>query len=322
MKRLLTSAVLFLCCAATSFAQFSGSGSGTESDPYLILNPIHLNQLRNYLNKSGVYFKLMANIDLTEFLEDESPSQGWQPVGNSSAAFKGILDGNGKTISGLWINRSNSDYVGFFGCTNGATIKDLTLNCNSVKGKTYVGTLSAHSTSTNVSGCTLSGSITGESYVGGCIGWGKSNTISSVSSTIDVTSSGDYAGGIIGYIEEKDNSIVDSRVVCNKISGINYVGGICGYSYSYYNPQFTKCHVESNVNGSDYVGGMLGYGGNYGPPDMTSCSFIGNVNGTSFVGGICGRYVGDATMKGCYAHANVSALGNNVGGLIPNRSLD
>ena len=101
MKRKLTFAALFLCTLMT-FAQFSGSGSGTENDPYLILNPIQLNQMRNYLNQSGVYFKLMANIDLTEFLQDENPTQGWQPVGSSSsAAFKGILDGNGKTVSGL-----------------------------------------------------------------------------------------------------------------------------------------------------------------------------------------------------------------------------
>ena len=102
MKRLLTSAAMFLCCMATSFAQFSGSGSGTESDPYLILNPIQLNQLRNFLNMEGVYFKLMNDIDLTEYLEDESPLQGWQPVGSSSSAtFKGILDGNGKKCLGF-----------------------------------------------------------------------------------------------------------------------------------------------------------------------------------------------------------------------------
>lgn len=114
MKRLLTLAAMFLCCMATSFAQFSGSGSGTENDPYLILNPIHLNQLRNFLNKEGVYFKMMADINLTEYLEDESPSMGWNPVGTSSAPFKGVLDGNGKTISGLRINRSNADNIALF----------------------------------------------------------------------------------------------------------------------------------------------------------------------------------------------------------------
>ena len=70
MKRLMTF-VAFVLCSLMTFAQFSGSGAGTENDPYLILNPIQLNQMRNYLNQSGVYFKLMANIDLTEFLQDE-----------------------------------------------------------------------------------------------------------------------------------------------------------------------------------------------------------------------------------------------------------
>ena len=115
MKRLLTSAALFLCSLLT-FAQFSGSGSGTQSDPYRITNPIHLHEMRNFLGQSNVYFKLMNNIDLTEFIEDESPTQGWQPIGTSeSSSFKGILDGNNKTISGLWINRSTTSYVGFFG---------------------------------------------------------------------------------------------------------------------------------------------------------------------------------------------------------------
>lgn len=95
MKKLLTSVAMFLC-SLLSFAQFSGSGSGTESDPYLILNPIQLNQMRNFLNKEKVYFKMMADVDLTEFLEDENPTQGWQPVGTSSAPFKGFLMGMGK----------------------------------------------------------------------------------------------------------------------------------------------------------------------------------------------------------------------------------
>ena len=307
MKRLLTLAAVFLCCIATSFAQFSGSGSGTENDPYLILNPIQLNQLRNYLNMSDVYFKLMANIDLTEFIEDEYPSQGWQPVGTSSTAFMGILDGNGKKISGLWINRSNSDYVGFFGCTNGATIKNLTLNCSSVKGKTYVGVLSANSTSTSISNCTLSGSLSGASYVGGCVGSGSYNTISSVSSTIEVTCSGDYAGGIIG--NEGSGSITGCRAVCNNISGMNNVGGICGNG----SVPLTSCHVQTNVSGNDNVGGIVGT--NNESNNITSCSFCGYVNGASNMGGICGCSYG-GTMQKCYAIAHVASSGNIVGGLV------
>ena len=142
MKRLLTFGALFLCSLLT-FAQQSMSGSGTQNDPYCITNPIHLNQLRNYLNQSGVYFKLLDDIDLTDFLENENPLQGWQPVGNSSsAAFKGILDGNGKKITGLWIDRSGSDNVGFFGYTTDATIKNVTIVASTIKGKNNVSVMS------------------------------------------------------------------------------------------------------------------------------------------------------------------------------------
>lgn len=148
MKRLLILAAMFLCCMATTFAQFSGSGSGTESDPYLILNPIQLNQLRNYLNQNGVYFKLMADINLSEFIEEEYPSVGWQPVGTSSAPFKGVLYGNGHTISGLWINRSSSDDIGFFGKLSG-TVNNLTLKGGSIIGRNRVGFLSGSVESSN-----------------------------------------------------------------------------------------------------------------------------------------------------------------------------
>lgn len=162
MKRRLILSVLFLCCAATSFAQFSGSGSGTENDPYLILNPIQLNQLRNFLNTEGVYFKLMADINLTEYLEDENPDQGWQPVGSSSsAAFKGVLDGNGKTITGLWINRESIEHVGFFGYTTGAIIKNVTVVANNIVGMNSVGGISGHSDNSTISGVSFNGTIKG-----------------------------------------------------------------------------------------------------------------------------------------------------------------
>ena len=80
MKRLLLSLALCLCSLTATFAQFSGSGSGTENDPYLIFYADQLTQVRNFLGKSGVYFKLMADIDLTDWIEENSPIR----VGNQS----------------------------------------------------------------------------------------------------------------------------------------------------------------------------------------------------------------------------------------------
>lgn len=59
-------------------AQFSGKGSGTKDDPYLITTANELNQTRNNLEAC---YKLMRDIDLTEWLSENNPSQGWMPIG-------------------------------------------------------------------------------------------------------------------------------------------------------------------------------------------------------------------------------------------------
>lgn len=295
MKKLLMFAAMFLCCVATVFAQFSGSGSGTENDPYLILNPIHLNQMRNYLNQSGVYFKLMANINVEEFIDDEWSTQGWMPIGTSSTPFKGVLDGNGKTISGFWINRPNTDYVGLFAYTNGATIKDLSINANSIKGKSYVGIVLGYSVGTTISGCIVSSN--------------------------EVIGSSDCVGGIVGRVN--GGSISECRVICNNISGANSVGGLYGRHDSDKTP-ITACHVQGNVNGGDHVGGIAGKG-----TDITNTNFCGNVTGNNQVGGICGSvydirsngYCYESTITNCYAISHVIATGNYVGGIIGQSSL-
>ena len=146
MKKRLLLLIIGLLNTIWAMAQFSGSGSGTENDPYLILNPIHLNQMRNYLGTSNVYFKLMADINLTDFLEDENPTQGWMPIGTSQSYFKGIFDGNGKTISGLWIARDTEDYVGLFGYCYEAVIKNLTIKDAVIKGNNYVGVICGRNT--------------------------------------------------------------------------------------------------------------------------------------------------------------------------------
>lgn len=310
MKRLLTSAAMFLCSLLT-FAQFSGSGSGTENDPYLILNPIQLSQMRNYLKQNGVYFKLMANIDVSEFIEDEWSSQGWMPIGTSSTPFKGVLDGNGKTISGLWIKRSNADYVGFFGYTQNATIKNVTIVAKDIVGKDNVAGLSGYSDNSTFNGVNFSATkIQGGTNVGGLAGKSNYTTISgcSIISTIEITGIGNDVGGIVGCITS--GSISECKVSCNAIIGANGVGGVFGTDNSKVAP-ITNCHVQGNINGGDDVGGICGHSSG----NITNAVFCGNVTATNKAGGISGS-CGSGTTSGCYAVAHVNASGNLVGGLI------
>jgi hypothetical protein len=325
MKKLLTFAAMFLC-SLTTFAQYSGSGSGTESDPYKIMNPIQLNQLRNYLNTQGVYFKIMSDIDLTDFLEDENPSQGWQPVGNSSsAAFKGILDGNGKKITGLWVNRSTTDNVGLFGYTSGATIKNLSIEATTIKGKDNVGGVSGYSESTTINAVSFSGKIEGGSNIGGFVGSsGDKMVLSSNTSTIEISASGDYVGGLIGKNDAGSNlSITDCKVNNGSISGNNHVGGACGgiLGSHYSSNNISNSYVHAVITGAQRVGGFSGSSEDYTHTlNLSNCGYIGNIKGDSYVGGLIGYLkktyhdlVDSQTC--CFAIGSITA-NDYVGGLI------
>lgn len=332
MKRLLTSVAMFLCCVATSFAQFSGSGSGTENDPYLILNPIQLNQMRNFLNQSGVYFKLMADIDLTEFIEDEYGSQGWKPVGTSTSRFIGELDGNGKTITGLIINRPTTDYVGLFGNATGSSIKNLSLVIN-IYGNNYVGGIAgyAHGDITN---CTVKGVIYGVNHVGGFCGE-LYGSLSSCNSSVNVHATGNHVGGLVGGdswpSEIKRTGISDCHVCDVIVEGCNYVGGLSGFCNHITNSAFYGTVIgNANVGGlagsnwtinnsfvigeisatGGNVGGLVGYCG-------SSCydSFVcGKVHGNMKVGGLIGHIEYPSKVSRCYSNASVSG-DSKVGGL-------
>lgn len=73
-------------------------GSGVSDDPYLVESAAHLDDVRSRMSENGgaVCFLQTADIDLSGY-----PS--WTPIGNDSSSFKGIYDGNGKTISDLTI---------------------------------------------------------------------------------------------------------------------------------------------------------------------------------------------------------------------------
>ena len=266
----------------------------------------------------------MADIDLTDFLEDESPSQGWQPVGTSSAPFKGVLDGNGKTVSGLWIKRANTDYVGFFGNTDGATIKNLKIVATKIVGKDNVGGISGYSKNSTINGCSFIGEIQGGTYVGGYIGSSGSNmTLFENLAEVTVTGTGDNVGGLIGK-GVGGVSVSNCKIINAKIHGGNYVGGICGTSTNGDN-NYSFCYVYSSISGVDYVGGICGQT-KYYRNNLTDCGFNGDIYANSMVGGIVGEYSQGSsyskyaspnpTLTNCYCVGNIITSGDNVGGIV------
>ena len=293
-----------ICCAIIPVcvsAQFSGSGSGTKEDPYRIYNAVQLNQVRHFCGQGVVYFSLEADIDMTEWIAENNPSQGWVPIGDASSAFAGYFNGNGHTISNLRINRPNTDYIGLFGRITNSTAKIVNLKLENADfvGKNYVGGFVGYAEYSDIDSCTFHGNITGK----------------------------DQVGGICGVMER--NTSCSSCIFYGNITGENYIGGICGRgiheTISSSDVEIIDCKSVCHISGLDFLGGIIGYDRQYAIRQrlrVEKCYSYSRINGHTDIGGICGASVcsdyGNAVFKGCYAYCNINSIedGSNLGGII------
>lgn len=273
-----TLACALMTLAGPAQAQFSGSGSGTSSDPYLIFTATQLNQMRN---AKAAYYQLMADIDIADWIDENTPTEGWNPVGNASEVFSGTLDGNGYTISGLWINRSSTNYIGLFGYISGATIQDLTIEAGKIVGAEYVGTLAGYVASSTLTNLAIKADelINSGNYTGGIAGYASASSFSDVDLQIESISGASYIGGCVGYVEKGTIKFTSCLVEAN-IYGESYIGGIVGAEYrstSSMNLSLTNCETIVNIqsDSGDCLGGLLGYMGV--GKGVSSSSYIKNI---------------------------------------------
>ena len=219
-----------------------------------------------------------------------TPAQTWTPIGNSSYKYAGVFDGQGHTISGVYINGSNS-YVGMFGNIGAGTVKNVVLADSYIKGYSYVGG--------------ICGYINGAAQISNCHN----------SATVYASYDGDAcAGGICGYMGNSSATI--SGCTNNGYISVyrRCVGGICGYQSS---GTITNCHnngrIYANAGNStgnySYAGGISGYMDNYSYANISYCYNTGAVEGKgTYTGGIAGRIYGKITY--CYNVGMVTASSN------------
>lgn len=311
------SAFVFLLISFNTKAQFSGSGNGTEQEPYQISNATQLDEVRNFLGQtnSNIHFIMMNDIDLTSLIADKYPVVGWQPIGNldnpETSAFYGAFQGNGFTIKNLWISRNETDGLGLFGFTKDAIINNLNiqLSTTGITGGNYVGILAGQSEGGNITNIKTSGTITALSYLGGLLGSSASEAlIQNNSADVIINATGSYVGGLIG-----ENSSPVSN--CHSFGEINvdgdYSGGLIGKTSAEVTDCSSASHVK-NTGGSftgNFMGGLIGV--NQAPVNNSNAS--GNVTGISTLGGLVGDSY--APISNSYATGNISGR-MWVGGLV------
>lgn len=316
---------------ATAFA----GGSGTAEDPYQIANGAQLARFAAMVNgtldgtqqNTAACGKLTADILLNNtegwesWDETTAPANSWTPIGSYEQQFTGILDGDGHSVIGIYINNSEADYqglVGFLG--ESGTLQNLGVEASYIKGNEWVGGLCGANSQGTVSNCYNSATIIGyediggvcginnngdltncynigkiegsKSYVGGVCGYNVSSTMTNCYNTGSVAGTGDYyTGGVCGYNWGTVSNCYNSGSVTSTGS---YTGGVCGRNMM---STVTNSYNSGNVTGTgDYTGGVCGYNDQ---GTVTNCYNTGSIADGSYAGGVCGR-TWSATVTNCY----------------------
>lgn len=225
-----------------------------------------------------------------------SSFKAWRPMGmadeNGEGYYKGIFDGNGHSISGLYVNRDESDDVddrfkvgiGLFGYYSGVT-RNLSVLDSYMRGEDCIGGIFGYNDGGTIQNCYSAATVCGDSYIGGICGRSEGDSI--IENCYNT-----------GYVYGTTRSI----------------GGICGDNYS----TIESCYNIGIVNGEFNVGGIVGGSSGSGNTIwIKDCYNRGNVIGdTKDIGGI-GGYIGYSLVENCYSQATVSG-NTNVGGICGN----
>ncbi len=174
---------------------------------------------------------------------------------------------------------------------SGCNVTNILITCNTNSGG-LVGSIYGG----NVINCNVTGTIYGNSYIGGIVGF---------------VNDGDYT-----YIK---NSNTDIDIICNGTGfGSGHIGGICGQAYtSIENSHATGSIRNIGLSDMTSVGGLVGTHSGGDIVNSTASVDITTENeNNSEYGGLIGTSYSSGIISRCSAHGNITASGDYMGGLI------
>ena len=272
-------------------------GDGKTGNPYIITKAEELAWFRDQVNGGNNFIcaKISEDVEVIDMstvchAEDKSQNLGelsWKPIGKYDYGYqyRGTFDGNGKTITNLYINASQNN-VGLFGYTYKGTIKNLTFEYANV-------------TNTGVFTGILVGYATGDTNISNLRNIKISNTCQ--------IKGGKETGGIAGDFNGNAYNCVNYATV----QGNNRVGGLFGYC-SNKKSSITTCANYGNVTAtSTNAGGLVGY---FISGTIQDCANYGDVKGTERVAGMAG-YVSKGKIQNVFNYGNISATNSTDAGM-------
>ena len=234
--------------------------------------------------------------------ENSATFRTWTPIGSGS--YFGTFDGQGFTVSGLYFNDANTNFVGLFGhIGENGSVSNVGVVDSYFSGKQYVSGVCGVNAGT-ITNCYHTGTVSGASCVGGVCG-SNSKGITNCYNAGIVSGTISSIGGVCGY---NGYGTITNCYNIGTVNGNNAVGGVCGYNCGD-NSIISNCHNTGTVSGEQYVGGVCGRNDNV---TITNCYNTGAVSGTDRIGGVCGNNSG--TITNCYNAGKVSGA-ERVGGV-------
>ncbi len=275
-------ALLWNGAAASSF----DGGKGSAEDPFRIATGAQLAYLANLINEGNSYYGaccyiLTADIILNEtddfaLWETTPPENRWTPIGSSTqddsySYFTGTFDGNGHTISGMYVVGKN-DYSGLFGVSRNALFKNVTLIDSYVDGGSYTGGICGYYAAdtkeeSGFTACAFSGTVKSDgNNAGGITGYfraeGDKNTtfISECCVSGLIEAENGYAGGITGAAEADTGSvIIKNSFNTAAIRAGKNAGGITGDSRAADGVAIIDCTYNAGkISATENQGGISG----------------------------------------------------------------
>ena len=282
-------------------ASQSTASPGTKNNPYLIYSAEDLAWFAYQVNHSRpeICGKLMDDISLFGGIYtggnayDDNDNEilaralRWIPIGSDvdGQRYTGTFDGNGFTVSKMRV--SETEKQGLFGTLgSGADIKNIAVATSLLNVTQYAGGVAGYINGSNVTitGCHVSGSLSGTgNYFGGIIG-----------------GSGDTTGTVI------DGCYISTAGIITSSDGA-YVGGILGGTGSG-SVSVRNCYNRGRVMGKSQTGGIAG-GAAQTSQTVLNCYNAGIVSGDSAsTGGIAGAG-SEENIQNCFYESTASVDG-------------
>lgn len=259
------------------------SGDGSIATPFLICTAAQLQNISSNTADYNKYFKQMADIDLSNI-------SNFEPIGNATNKFTGLLNGQNYKIKNLNINRPG-DNLGLFGFVSYSYLLNLSIHNATINSTTTsasnIAVLTGQSEYSTINNIRIEDSVasgdapnriglmSGTAYRDTIININLSGNSSNVSGN-NLVSGGIGDGTYLRFLNITINDL--------SINGVNDVSALISDCYGCY---IQNAIVDANITATgDDVGGIIG---TMLQTDILRSSFNGNITGVNYVGGITGK---------------------------------